>query len=324
MKDFAGKLAVVTGAGTGMGRELARQLASAGAHLALCDVLMDKLEETRGLCAQAAPAGTRISISKCDVSREADVLAFRADVEREHATKSIHLLFNNAGIGGGGSFIEESREDWERTFGVCWGGVYNCTRAFMPMLVASDAGHIVNTSSVNGFWACLGPNNAHTAYSAAKFAVKGFTEALIVDTRLHAPHVKVSLVMPGHIGTSIVENSQKLLSNRSIGQMSSEDLKPWRSRAARMGMPAESMSDDAMRATLQTLSDTFRDKAPVSAAQAAEIILAGVRADRWRILVGDDAHDLDRAVRANPEEAYEPAFAAKIAEQGHLRIAGNR
>jgi hypothetical protein len=91
-----------------------------------------------------------------------------------------------------------------------------------------------------------------------------------------------------------------------------------------MGMPADSMSDDAMRSALQTISDTFRDKAPVSAAQAAEIILAGVRADRWRILVGDDAHDLDAAVRANPEEAYELEFAAKIAQQGHLRIAGNR
>jgi hypothetical protein len=87
-------------------------------------------------------------------------------------------------------------------------------------------------------------------------------------------------------------------------------------------MPAESMSDDAMRATLQTISDTFRDKAPVSAAQAAEIILAGVRADKWRILVGDDARDLDAAVRADPEEAYEPSFVAKIAQQGHLRTPG--
>ena len=84
---------------------------------------------------------------------------------------------------------------------MCWGGVYNGSRAFMPLLVASDEGHIVNTSSVNGFWAALGPGTPHTAYSAAKFAVKGFTEALIIDLRLNAPHVHASVVMPGHIGT---------------------------------------------------------------------------------------------------------------------------
>ena len=319
MKDFAGRLAVITGAGTGMGRELARQLASEGCHLALCDLLMDNLEQTRALCASAAPAGTRISVSRCDVADAASVTAFRDDVKRQHASEQINLLFNNAGIGGGGSFIAEPREDWERTFGVCWGGVYNCTRAFMPMLIASDAGHIINTSSVNGFWACLGPNNAHTAYSAAKFAVKGFTEALIVDTRLNAPHVKVSLVMPGHIGTSIVENSQKLLRDRSIAEMNAEDLAPWRARAERQGVPAGTLNDDAMRSLMQTLSDNFRDKAPVSAAQAAEIILTGVREDRWRILVGKDAHDIDAAVRAAPEDAYEIAFAIKIAQQGNLR-----
>jgi NAD(P)-dependent dehydrogenase (short-subunit alcohol dehydrogenase family) len=324
MKDFAGRLAVITGAGTGMGRELARQLASAGCHLALCDLLMDNLEQTQALCVQAAPAGTRVSVSECDVSKEERVMAFRDDVKREHRSEHINLLFNNAGIGGGGSFIHEPREDWDRTFGVCWGGVYNCTRAFMPMLIASDAGHIINTSSVNGFWACLGPNNAHTAYSAAKFAVKGFTEALIVDTRLHAPHVKVSLVMPGHIGTSIVENSQKLLRDRSISEMNAEDLAPWRERMARQGMPTKDMSDDAVRAGLQTLSDTFRDKAPMTASQAAEVILTGVREERWRILVGNDAHDLDAAVRAAPEEAYDVAFAVKVYQLGNMRAAGNR
>src|SRR5690242_7788412 len=187
MKDFAGKLAVITGAGSGMGRELALQLASAGCHLGLCDLQPDTLQETRALCTQAAPSGTRISVSRCDVADELSVQAFRDDVLREHATDHIHLLFNNAGIGGGGSFINDSRADWERTFGVCWGGVYLCTRVFLPLLIASDGGHLINVSSVNGFWACLGPR-AHTAYSAAKFAVKGFSEALVVDLRAHAPH----------------------------------------------------------------------------------------------------------------------------------------
>ena len=84
----------------------------------------------------------------------------------------------------------------------------------MPLLVASDDGYLVNTSSVNGFWASLGPGNPHTAYSAAKFAVKGFSEALIEDFRVNAPHVKVAVVMPGHIGTDIVSNSRRVLGGR--------------------------------------------------------------------------------------------------------------
>ena len=135
-------------------------------------------------------------------------LRFRDEVRgAQHETDHINLLFNNAGIGGGGSFLLADREEWDRTFGVCWGGVYNCSRAFVPLLVASDAGYLVNTSSVNGFWASLGPGIAHTAYSTAKFAVKGFSEALLEDFRINAPHVKVAVVMPGHIGTDIVLNT---------------------------------------------------------------------------------------------------------------------
>ena len=81
----------------------------------------------------------------------------------------------------------------------------------MPLLLQADVAHIVNTSSVNGFWASLGPNTPHSAYSSAKFAVKGFSEALITDLQVNAPHVHVSVVMPGHIGTSIVINSGKIL-----------------------------------------------------------------------------------------------------------------
>ena len=103
-----------------------------------------------------------------------------------------------------------SRDEWERTFNICWGGVYLCTRAFLPMLQKADKGHIVNTSSVNGFWAQIGVNIPQTAYSAAKFAVKGFSEALQTDLRLNAPHIKCSVVMPGHIGTGIAANTGKV------------------------------------------------------------------------------------------------------------------
>ena len=208
MESFEGKLAVVTGGGTGMGRELVIQLAAEGCHVAACDIILDNLEETARRAEKEAPAGTRITIHRADVADESDMQQFAKEVLAEHSTDHVNLVFNNAGVGGGGSFIQAERSEWDRTFGICWGGVYNGCRAFVPLLVASDEGHLVNTSSVNGFWAMLGPGIPHTAYSAAKFAVKGFTEALLEDFRLNAPHVHASVVMPGHIGTEIVNNSR--------------------------------------------------------------------------------------------------------------------
>ncbi len=316
MKDFRGKLAVVTGGGTGMGRELACQLASEGCHVAMCDVNAENMEATKKVCEQRSPAGTRITAHQCDVSDEAQVQAFCDAVKQQHETAHINLLFSNAGIGGGGGFVEGPREEWEKTFGVCWYGVYYCARAFMPLLVASSEGHIINTSSVNGFWASLGPMTTHTAYSAAKFAVKGFSEALVTDLRLNAPHVKVSVVMPGHIGTSIAENTQRVLGRPSPKEMTEEDLSEVRRQMRRQGLPEETLSDEQLREALQQQLDDFRERAPLTSAQAATIILDGVRAERWRILVGEDAHTIDRLVREAPEEAYEPALIQKLQEAG--------
>src|SRR5688572_3651890 len=159
MKDLAGRIAVITGGGTGMGRELARQLVAEGCHVAMCDVSAANMAETKRLCqADGVPQGLRITTHIADVADEAQVLRFRDEVARDQDTDRIHLLFNNAGIGGGGSMIAHSREEWERTFNICWGGVYYCTRAFLPMLQKADRGHIINTSSVNGFWASVGPS----------------------------------------------------------------------------------------------------------------------------------------------------------------------
>ncbi|MFT7654550.1 MAG: NAD(P)-dependent dehydrogenase (short-subunit alcohol dehydrogenase family), partial [Candidatus Azotimanducaceae bacterium] len=182
--EFAKKIAVVTGGGTGMGRELVCQLVAQGANVAMCDVSAENMVETAGLVELGADQ--RLTQHICDVSSEAAVNAFRDEVVAQHATTSINLLFNNAGIGGGGGFVNGDRDEWERVFAVCWYGVYYNCRAFMDLIVASDEGHIINTSSVNGFWASIGSNRSHTAYAAAKFAVKGFTEALITDFRLHA------------------------------------------------------------------------------------------------------------------------------------------
>ncbi|MDH4169459.1 MAG: SDR family oxidoreductase [Acidimicrobiia bacterium] len=277
MKNFENKIAVVTGGGHGMGRELVRQLAAEGCHVATCDLNEAAMAETRDL-ARADGLDARITTHECDVSDEEALLAFRDQVVERHDTDHIHLLFNNAGLSGGGSLFTASRAAWDRCFAVCWGGVYLGTRTFLPLLVAADEGHIINTSSVNGFWASLGPERPHTAYSAAKFAVKGFTEALITDLRMNAPHVQASVVMPGHIGTSIVANSAKYGADEIP-----EDMAPMMEMAAEL----------------------FRTEAPMSAADAATVILDGVRAEQWRILVGDDAHGLDAAVRANPEQAYD-------------------
>jgi NAD(P)-dependent dehydrogenase (short-subunit alcohol dehydrogenase family) len=316
LKQFGGRIAVVTGGGTGMGRELAKQLAAEGCHVAMCDVSAEHMEETQAACKRIAPAGTRVTTHSCDVSEEAQVVAFRDAVKRSHATECIHLLFNNAGIGGGGSMLTDERDEWDKTFAVCWNGVYYCTRAFLPLLVAAPEAHLVNTSSVNGFWASLGPGTPHTAYSAAKFAVKGFSEALIGDLRLNAPHVKVSVVMPGHVGTSIVINSGVVLGRPSPKEMTGEDLQRVRERLARQGLPVDGASDDQLRAGLEMMAVAFRDLAPLTAAAAATQILDGVREERWRILVGEDAVALDRLVRESPEAAYEPAFSERLRREG--------
>jgi NAD(P)-dependent dehydrogenase (short-subunit alcohol dehydrogenase family) len=320
MEQFAGKIAVITGGGTGMGRELARQLAAEGCHIAICDVSAENMEQTKALCARENRS-VRVTTFVADVSNEAQVVAFRDATAREHATKCVHLVFANAGIGGGGSFVRDERGEWEKTFAVCWNGVYYTARAFVPMLVAAPEGHLVNTSSVNGFWASLGPNSAHSAYSAAKFAVKGFSEALINDFKLNAPHVSVSVVMPGHIGTSIVQNSAKLL-GRDPKELPDARLVEARDRMTRMGLPVAGLSPEQIRLALIAVGDSFRDDAPTSAAQAAKIILDGVRAKRWRILVGHDAEVLDRLVRAAPEEAYSEAFMQKLAAEAGWKLGG--
>lgn len=318
MKSFRGKIGVITGAGTGMGRELARQLAAEGCHLGLCDIHLDHLEETARLCREASGGETRVTLHQADVSREEDLIAFRDAALREHQTEHVHLVFNNAGIGGVQSLVDGDREEWERVFDVNWLGVYYGTRTFLPALIASEEGYLVNTSSINGFWAALGPNVPHTAYSAAKFAVKGFTEALVNDLRTNAPHVKCAVVMPGHIGTAIMMNSRRVLGHGTPEQMGTEELKDLRQMISSRGIDASGISDGDLRAFVHKRMLDFQNNAPTTAAAAATIILDGLRNDRWRILVGADAEALDRMVRETPEEAYEAEFLARLTAGGHL------
>jgi len=316
MKDFSGKFAVITGGGTGMGRELAIQLAAEGCNVAMCDVSAANMAVTKQLCAEQGTQGTRVSTYVADVSVEDQILAWATAVRRELDTDRIQLLINNAGIGGGGSIVDGDRVQWEKTFNVCWGGVYNGVRAFLPLMMKASEAHIVNTSSVNGFWASIGPGRPHSAYCAAKFAVKGFTEALITDLAANAPHIKCSVVMPGHIGTEIVHNSRKILS----GSESAVDVAGARKMMATWGVDTSSLSDEQVQQMVLAQADAFRDNAPTSAAQAAKIILDGVKAGKWRILVGKDAEYLDAKVRANPEGAYTHEFYQDLVKQTEWRI----
>ena len=189
--------------------------------------------------------------------------------------------------------------------------MYYCARAFLPLLIASGDGVLVNTSSVNGLWAALGPGMPNTAYCAAKFAVRGFTEALIEDLRTNAPQVRVAVVMPGHVGTDILGNTLRA-HGKDPEQMTEAQLTemiPADARAglAAAGLLAEDASAEDLRQMMIRMSNDFRDKAPVSAAQAATVILDGVRSGTWRILVGQDATMIDERIRAKPEAAYDYA-----------------
>lgn len=311
MESFESKIAVVTGGGSGMGRELVRQLAGQGCRVAACDVNPETVAETAELARAGAAEDVTVTGHTADVSNESQVLRFRDELLAAHQTGHVDLVFSNAGIGGGASFVKDPREEWERVFAVNWQGVYYCARAFLPLLIQSPEGVLVNTSSINGFFASLGAGNPHTAYSTSKFAVKGFSEALIEDLRVNAPHVRVMLVMPGHVGTNIVGNSLRAHGVPDPASLTVEELEQTRQALAARGLPVDGMPAAGPGQVLAKLNDDFRDSAPLTAAAAATIILDGVRSGAWRVLVGEDAKLLDTFIRANPERTYDYGEMAK-------------
>lgn len=259
------RVAVLTGGASGIGRELLLGLVRRGTHVAVCDVDADGLDAAVRRARALAP-DLRVTAHVHDVTDEDAVGRLRDEVAEQHGTQAVHLLLNNAGVVGGTSFVTGARDDWDRTFAVSWSGTYHCTRAFLPMLLAADQGVVVNTSSVSGLWASLGPRSPHTAYASAKFAVRGFTEALRVDFQANAPHLSAVLVLPGHVRT---------------------------------GMPSPP------RTWRRALGSLFADYRPVTAAAAAETILEAVRRGDWRVVIGDDAAAVDERVRADPWTAYD-------------------
>jgi NAD(P)-dependent dehydrogenase (short-subunit alcohol dehydrogenase family) len=323
MDSYAGKLAVVTGGGSGIGRELVRQLAAQGCSVATCDLNADTVAVTAATAWAAAPPGVQVTSHVCDVSDETQVQRFRDELLAQHASEHVDLVFANAGVFGGASFVKDSRQEWDRTFAINWQGVYFCARTFLPLLIASGDGVLVNIGSAAGFWATAGAGLPITAYSTSEFAIRGFSEALVEDLRSNAPQVRVVLAMPGIVNTDIADNSRRVLGLPAWDELSDAELlkllpESTRATLIEMGLLAEDFSADDLRQVIHRMKPELQHKG-FTAPQAATIILDGVRSGSWRILVGDEAKMLDEQVRANPQapfnyedypEMYGPLIAA--------------
>jgi NAD(P)-dependent dehydrogenase (short-subunit alcohol dehydrogenase family) len=311
MDSFSGKLAVVTGGGSGIGRELVRRLAAQGCSVATCDLNPDSVAVTAATAWACAPAGAKVAVTghQCDVSDESQLLRFRDELLEQHATEHVDLVFSNAGIFGGSSFVKDSREEWERVFNNNWWGTYYSARTFLPLLIASGDGVLVNTGSAAGYWATTGPDAPISAYSTSQFAIKGFSESLVEDLRSNAPQVRVVVVIPGVVNTDIAANSRRVLGLPAWDELDDAGLlellpEAARSRLIAMGLLAEEYSAEDLRRLFPRLKAEFQGKG-FTPARAAAIILDGVLSGAWRILVGEEAEMLDEQVRANPEAPFD-------------------
>ena len=252
MREFRDRVCVITGAGSGIGRALALELAGRGARLALSDIDAERVAETAGRC---AARGAEAESYALDVAAREAVFAHAAAVAERFG--QIDLVVNNAGVALAKDVLDTPIEDYEWIMAINFWGVLYGSKAFLPHLISSGAGHLVNVSSVFGIFAVPG----QSGYNAAKFAVRGFTEALRQEMLLAGHPVAVSCVHPGGIATNIA-------------------------RAARTdeGTPDE-------------LDAAFRKIARTSPAKAAVTILRGVERRRARILIGPDAEALDVMTR---------------------------
>jgi NADP-dependent 3-hydroxy acid dehydrogenase YdfG len=254
MKGFAGKVAVVTGAGSGIGQALAIELARSGAKVAISDVDTEGLAQTEE---QLKEIGATVKADRLDVTEREAFLAY-ADEVAEHFGK-VNQIYNNAGIAFTGDIEISQFKDIERVMDVDFWGVVNGTKAFLPHVIASGDGHVINISSVFGLFSVPG----QAAYNSAKFAVRGFTEALRQEMILAHHPVAVTTVHPGGIKTAIARNATA----------------------------AEGLDSDQ----LAKLFD--KRLARTSPQQAARVILDAVNKKKARVLVGNDAKIMDLMVR---------------------------
>jgi NADP-dependent 3-hydroxy acid dehydrogenase YdfG len=270
MQGFAGKVVVVTGAGSGIGQALATELGRSGAKVAISDVDTEGLAVTEE---RLKAIGAPVKVDRLDVT-EREAFELYADAVKQHFGK-VNQIYNNAGIAYTGDIEVTQYKDIERVMDVDFWGVVNGTKAFLPHLIESGDGHVVNVSSIFGIFSVPG----QAAYNAAKFAVRGFTEALRQEMAMAKHPVKVTTVHPGGVKTAIARN-----------------------------MTAADGID------IKELAQTFDKKlAGTTPEKAATIILDAVRKNRARVLVGPDAKALDLIVRVTGS-GYQRLFSSVIAK----------
>jgi short-subunit dehydrogenase len=263
MQNFQDKVAAITGAASGMGRQLAVQLAGHGSHLALADLDEAGLAETQALARKANPA-VKISLRKLDVADRAAVFAWADESAREHG--KVNLIFNNAGVGLSSTAAGTKIEDFTWLMNINFWGVIHGTQAFMPHLQSAGEGHVVNISSLFGLLAAPGSS----AYHAAKFAVRGYTESLRQELDMMKCGVSATCVHPGGIKTAIAQHARQDNNIAALG------IDP------------------------STSKEKFSRNLVTSPEQAATTILRAVRHNKRRVLVGKDAIVLDKIQRLFP------------------------
>lgn len=264
MKHFRGKVAAITGAGSGIGRALALELAGKGCHLALSDVDADGLTETVALVERLPAAAAKVSTRCVDVADRAAVEAWAATVIEEFG--QINLIANNAGVALSANVTAMSRDNFEWLMDINFWGVVNGTMAFLPHLKATGDGHIVNISSVFGLMGIP----SQSAYNAAKFAVRGFTDALRVELDMERCGVSATTIHPGGIRTNIA-------------------------RSARFEFAEHEEAIDAEQAAV-----AFEKMTYTTPEKAAQLIIGAVEKNKRRALIGPDAHLFDLAARVSP------------------------
>lgn len=251
---FQNKVCVITGAGSGIGRALAENLAKRGAKLALSDIDTDGLAETVRRCEQL---GAKVKSDRLNVAEREAVLLY-ADAVQEHFGV-VHQVYNNAGIAFHGEVLRSEFKDIERIMDIDFWGVVNGTKAFLPMLIESGDGHVINVSSLFGLIAVPG----QSAYNSAKFAVRGFTESLRQEMLVARHPVRVTCVHPGGIKTAVARNATY----------------------------AEGIDS-------KNAASMFDKKLAIhTPAMAAQTITEGVRKGHGRVLIGWEAKLLDMFVR---------------------------
>jgi NAD(P)-dependent dehydrogenase (short-subunit alcohol dehydrogenase family) len=274
MKTFQGRVGAITGAGSGIGRAVATELARRGAEVALCDVDEAGLAETAD---RIQATGTRVSTQRVDVADRQAVEEWADKVAADHG--KVNLIVNNAGVALGANVETMSYEDLEWLMGVNFWGVVHGTKAFLPHLRAAGEGHIVNISSVFGMMGIP----SQSAYNAAKFAVRGFTEALRIELDADGGKVSCTTIHPGGIKTNIARNGR--FDDATMSGLGMSDLVQDPDKVVEM-------TERAFRTTPE---------------KAAQVILDAVQADKRRAFIGTDAQ-LFKLMAMLPPGVYQNAI----------------